>query len=147
MLGKSSTPWEQVYLTTHEKLERTAVPGGWVYRSWILWGSDASVPQFAMVFVPTNVQPAPVNIDVPYVAGDGVVGTTLQCTTGNWDNIPTSYSYQWKSDTDNVGIGANTYIVVDGDLGKTITCVVTANNAGGQTTAPPSNGVQIVSRR
>jgi hypothetical protein len=143
MLGKSSTPWEQVYLTKTEKLERTSVPGGWVYRSWILWGTDAAVPQFAMVFVPTNISPAPVNIDVPYLSGVGAVGETLSVTNGNWDNEPTSYAYQWKSGTDNVGIGISSYMVADGDLGKTITCVVTATNSGGSTTAPPSNGISI----
>jgi len=143
MLGRSSTPWEQVYLTHTEKLERTSVPGGWVYRSWILWGTDAQVPQFAMVFVPTNVQPAPINIDVPFVGGTGTVGSTLTCTQGNWDNVPSSYAYQWKSDGANVGLGLNTYLVADTDLGKTVTCIVTASNAGGTTTAPTSNGILI----
>jgi hypothetical protein len=145
MLGKSSTPWEQVYLTKTERLERAVVPGGWVYRSWMLWGTDATVPQFAMVFVPTGAAPAPVNIDVPYLSGVGTVGETLSVTNGNWSNEPTAYAYQWKSDGDNVGIGVNTYLVVDGDVGKTITCIVMATNAGGSTTAPPSNGVQVSS--
>jgi len=86
----------------------------------------------------------PVNRDVPYLGGNGTVGSTLNCTMGNWDNEPSSYTYAWKSDgtTDLVGVGAN-YIVVASDDGHSITCVVTATNSLGSTTAPPSNAVAI----
>ena len=35
----------------------------------------------------------PVNVDVPHVSGTGTVGSTLNCTMGNWQNEPTSYAY------------------------------------------------------
>jgi hypothetical protein len=86
---------------------------------------------------------APVCIDVPAITGTGIVGSTLQCTMGNWGNEPTSYAYQWKSDIAEVGDGSMNYVVVEGDAGKSITCIVTATNAGGSTAAPPSNAIAI----
>jgi|SRR5215472_605586 len=147
MLGKSSSPWEQVYLTDHERLERTQVPGGWVYRDWVLWSSDSSVPQIALVYVPSAALPAPINVDVPAVTGVGAVGDTLTCTMGNWNNEPTGYAYQWLSTAsgvaDNVGANTNSYTIQPSDAGRTITCVVTATNSGGSTVAPPSNQVVV----
>jgi hypothetical protein len=88
----------------------------------------------------------PVNRDVPQVSGDPIVGGTLACTMGNWDNMsaePHSYAYQWKSDASNVGVGSANYVAAESDVGKTITCVVTATNALGSTAAPPSNGIVV----
>jgi hypothetical protein len=82
----------------------------------------------------------PVNVDVPYV---GQSGDTLTCTMGNWQGEPTAYAYQWKIDGTNVSGNASSYSVQAGDIGKTATCVVTATNAAGSATAPPSNGVTI----
>jgi hypothetical protein len=85
----------------------------------------------------------PVNVDVPHVSGTGSVGSTLNCTMGNWSGTPTSYAYAWKSDgmTD-LGAGSS-YVVAATDAGHSITCVVTATNALGSTAAPPSNAVSI----
>lgn len=87
--------------------------------------------------------PAPTNIDVPHVTGDGVVGEVLTCTTGNWNGEPTSYSYQWLSDAIQVGTNSDAYTVAGSDAGQSLTCVVTATNAGGSTVAPPSNAVAV----
>jgi hypothetical protein len=97
-------------------------------------GTDEEVP-------PTE---APVNRDVPYLGGTGTVGSVLDCTMGNWDNVPDSYTYQFKSDgtTDLTGTN-NTYTVVEADSGHSITCVVTATNVIGSTDAPPSNAVIV----
>jgi hypothetical protein len=86
---------------------------------------------------------APGVVDVPYVAGTGTVGQTLTCTIGNWTGEPTQYAYQWQSDgTDIVGGSTSTsYVVVEGDVGHSLACVVTATNAAGSTRAPPSNAV------
>jgi len=96
---------------------------------------------------PPPVDPAatapPVNRDVPLVMGDGIVGSTLNCTMGNWENEPTSYEYAWQTDgSPNSATGTN-YNVVAGDAGKAISCVVTATNAAGSTAAPVSNAVNI----
>lgn len=92
---------------------------------------------------------APVNEDAPALLHNGTivtsaaVGDTLTCTMGNWLGTPTGYAYQWKSNGVNVGTNSNSYTVAAGDSGHTITCVVTATNAGGSTAAPPSAGVHI----
>jgi len=87
--------------------------------------------------------PAPVNVDVPQVSGTAAVGSTLTCTMGNWDGVPTSYEYAWASDGAANSATGSTYNVLEDDAGKSITCVVTATNAGGSTAAPPSNAVLI----
>jgi len=91
---------------------------------------------------------APTNVDVPAVIGDPSVGSTLSCTMGNWTGTPDSYSYQWKQDdTVDVGSGASDYTIVAGDAGHSLTCVVTATNSAGSTTAPPSNAVAVPAAR
>jgi hypothetical protein len=85
----------------------------------------------------------PAVVDVPYVAGTGTVGETLTCTMGNWTGEPTSYAYQWKRDgTTDLGTD-DSYVIAAADAGSSITCVVTATNALGSTTAPPSNAVAV----
>lgn len=81
----------------------------------------------------------PVNVDVPYVSPEvAAVGDTLSCTMGNWEGQPTTYGYVWST-----GGTGQTYVIVEGDAGKSISCVVTATNAGGSTAARPSNAVSI----
>lgn len=91
--------------------------------------------------------PAPVNVDVPYISGVGGVGGLLNCTMGNWQYMeadPHSYAYQWKNDGNDALNGTNAnYVVVEGDRGHSLTCVVTATNASGSTDAPPSNAIAI----
>jgi hypothetical protein len=97
--------------------------------------------------------PVPVtNTAVPLVSGTGVVGTVLHCTTGEWTGKPTTYAYQWLSDV-TVHLAADAskpapppgdYTVVASDVGKNISCVVTATNALGSTPAPLSNAVMGV---
>jgi hypothetical protein len=72
-----------------------------------------------------------------------VVGSVLNCTLGNWFGVPTSYTYQWKSNAVNVGTSVNTYTVVAGDSTHSMTCVVSAINANGTTVAPASNAIVI----
>jgi len=85
---------------------------------------------------------APVNTVLPNVTGSAVVGNVLSTTNGTWTNSPTSYAYQWKRGATNIGTNANTYTLVNADAGQSITCVVTATNAGGSTPAT-SNAVQV----
>ncbi len=91
----------------------------------------------------TAIQP-PVNLTAPVVTGEGTPGQTLTCGTGTWNADPAaSYTRQWKSDgTDISGQTASTYVVQAGDVGKTITCAVTATNTGGSAVAT-SNGIFI----
>jgi len=82
----------------------------------------------------------PANVDAPYLSQ---AGETLTCTMGNWDNEPTSYVYEWFIDGGASSASGHTYTALPEDVGKIATCVVTATNAVGSTTAPPSNEVVI----
>jgi hypothetical protein len=71
----------------------------------------------------------------PAISGNGVVGQTLSCTTGNWTNIPTGYGYQWQRDGVNIGgATASTYVLVDADGNHAVRCQVTASNSVGSGT-------------
>jgi len=87
-----------------------------------------------------EVPTAPVNVDVPLVTQSGA---TLNCTMGNWQGEPTSYSYAWEINAVTVGTDSPDYAVQAADIGQTATCVVTATNAAGSTAAPPSNSVVV----
>jgi hypothetical protein len=107
---------------------------------------DKTIPGFPGIFTGFSGFPAgnpPTNVDVPYVGGEGTVGETLTCTMGNWEGEPTEYAYVWRSDDEPNGETGNEYTILDADAGHTITCVVTATNKWGSTTAPPSNGVEV----
>jgi hypothetical protein len=83
----------------------------------------------------------PVNVDVPHVSQAGDV---LTCTMGNWQGTPSGYAYQWQLDGADIGTDADTITVTAADAGKTATCVVTATNDLGSTTAPPSVGLVVL---
>jgi hypothetical protein len=89
----------------------------------------------------------PVNVDIPHVSGVGTVGEILTCTMGNWEGEPTDYAYLWESDGRDVGTDDGSYLIAATDAGHSITCTVTATNAWGSTTAPPSNAVAVAARR
>jgi hypothetical protein len=80
----------------------------------------------------------PLNVDVPYASQEGM---QLTCTMGNWENEPTSYSYQWMQGETMVGTNSATYDIQEADVGVAMTCLVTAMNDAGGATAPPSNEV------
>jgi hypothetical protein len=86
----------------------------------------------------TMAAAVPANTSVPYAWQEG---DTLNSTMGNWTAEPTSYAYQWQRDGTPVGAGGATYPVGAADVGKSMTCVVTATNPNGSTRAPPSNAV------
>jgi hypothetical protein len=86
----------------------------------------------------------PVNKDVPFCSGTGIVGSTVDCTMGNWYGAPTTYSYQFMNGSSPLGTASETasYTVLPADVGAQIACVVTATNATGSTAAPISNAVE-----
>lgn len=92
----------------------------------------------------------PVNVDVPNLSPfpEAVVGDTLICTMGNWNGQPTVYAYLWQSqmpggtEAPEVLVSQGpTYLLLEKDKNKNITCTVTAGNDAGATAAPPSNSV------
>jgi len=85
----------------------------------------------------------PVNRDVPFCDGSGLVGEALHCTMGNWNGEPTSYGYHWQRGSTPVGDGESTYTPTPMDVGFDISCIVIATNDVGSTAAPPSNPVTV----
>ena len=83
---------------------------------------------------------APVNTVIPAVTQSA---SELLCTQGEWTGEPTSYAYQWQMDGVDVPGDGATLPVVSADVGLTATCTVTASNAAGSATAPPSVGVVV----
>lgn len=90
---------------------------------------------------------APVNTVAPAVTPtSGTAGvTTYSCTTGSWNNSPTSYSYQWQYNDQGAtylnisGATSSTYSPPSNfaalGLSSPIRCSVTATNSGGSATA------------
>lgn len=92
----------------------------------------------------------PVNTVAPVASGTKTQGSTLSCTTGTWDNAPTSYAYQWQRDVAGNGVYSNisgatasTYVLTADDVGDNVRCVVTATNASGSTAAN-SNALGLI---
>jgi hypothetical protein len=84
----------------------------------------------------TSAAVAPANTALPAISGSTVVGNLLTATSGTWTGSPTpTYAYQWKRGATNVGTNVNTYTTVSGDIGSTITVVVTATNSAGNASA------------
>ena len=97
--------------------------------------AGGTTPATSATVGPIANLPVPVNTVLPSVSGSVNVGGVLTTTDGTWTGSPTSFGYQWKSAGSNVGTNANTYTTVSGDIGHTITCTVSATNAGGTTPA------------
>jgi hypothetical protein len=77
---------------------------------------------------------APVNATPPQIQGTPAVGNQLTCTQGTWQNSPTSFSYSWRRDGASLASGS-TYTVQAADVGHALTCVVTATNTSGSSSA------------
>ena len=80
---------------------------------------------------------APVNTVAPVISGTTTLGSTLSSTTGVWNGNPTpTYGYQWRRNAVNIpSATGSTYVLVSADSGAAITCVVTATNALGSSSA------------
>lgn len=73
---------------------------------------------------------APENTVLPAITGTAQVGQELSCSIGTWTGGPVlSYTFQWKAAGAAItDATAATYAPVGGDVGKTLTCDVTADN-------------------
>ena len=80
--------------------------------------------------------PAPVNTSPPTISGTPVAGGAVLCSNGTWANAPTAFTYRWNRDGAAIG-GATSapYVIRPADVGRQLTCTVTAANAGGSTAA------------
>lgn len=87
---------------------------------------------------PTNVieSARPTNVTEPSISGSAAVGNRLTANRGEWvGDTPITYGFQWlrcNQAGDNCGEIAsatdNQYVVVDGDVGRTLRVRVTARN-------------------
>ncbi|HEY5477995.1 MAG TPA: hypothetical protein VIJ84_00105, partial [Gaiellaceae bacterium] len=75
----------------------------------------------------------PANTSPPTVSGSIVQGQALAASNGSWSNSATSWAYQWlrcdsygANCTDITSATDNSYVLVSGDVGKTVRVVVTA---------------------
>jgi hypothetical protein len=95
----------------------------------------------------TGLLTQPINTTLPSIGGTPQAGQGLTCSTGIWDNLPLSYDYQWNRDgTPIPGATSSSYAVTDSDVGKQLTCSVTAWNLSGSATAT-SPGVTATAAR
>ena len=79
---------------------------------------------------------APVYVAAPVISGSNALGSTLTSTTGTWNGNPSpTYAYQWKRGATNIGTNSSTYTLVAADSAAAITCVVTATNSLGISSA------------
>jgi hypothetical protein len=84
----------------------------------------------------------PTVIDTPALSQTGTgVGSTLNCTLGNWNGEPTSRTYQWKKAGTNVGTSSPTYTLVTGDPGALFTCTMVATNGVGSSAPVTSSPI------
>lgn len=78
----------------------------------------------------------PANTVVPAITGTVTVGSVLTTDNGTWDNVPTSYTYQWLRDGVAIsGATASTYRLLMADVAAVIVSQVTATNGDGSATA------------
>ena len=95
---------------------------------------------------PQVIEPAvrPVNTAPPTISGDLRSGSTLTATTGDWTNVPTSFSREWQrcngtSCTAVAGRTGPTYVLSTADIGYELRHRVTASNLAGTATVPSAN--------
>jgi hypothetical protein len=112
---------------------------------------------------PVTISP-PVNTALPTISGTLIKGQVLTVSDGTWLNSPTAFHYQWRRAGSPIGADQDTYLLIAGDVGTSIDCLVTALNAAGgvsaaapavspiidlapvNTAAPVLSGVTIVGR-
>ena len=90
----------------------------------------------------------PNNTIAPVVSGLANVGQTLSCTTGTWEGtLPITYTYQWRrysgSYTSITSATSNTYVLVNDDLNRVISCTVTATNSAGSASANSNGTIDV----
>lgn len=95
---------------------------------------------------PTEPTDPPLNIILPVISFTAPVrsGDNVSVSAGVWDNVPETFSYQWRLDGNPVaGATAPGFIVPPMSGGKVISVVVTASNSVGSTAVNASNTTMV----
>jgi hypothetical protein len=99
--------------------------------------TDVAAPEVRQFLEGSDAPPkAPRQSTVSVLRGVPVQGSPLSCEPGTWDGSP-AFTYIFQADGVGVLQNGTSPVYVPGrpDLGRTITCVVRATNAGGTSTA------------
>lgn len=122
--------------------------------STVTLGSDSAIIYHSSVPATITLEATPptppINTVAPEASGSPVVGDTLSCTNGTWDNSPDTYAYQWYRNTTS-GVGGTaiagatsaTYDLTEDEVGLYVYCAVTAANEDGEATTY-SNSLGLV---
>jgi hypothetical protein len=131
------------------------------FNLWYVWECPTDTVDIAALPAPFNGLPPavtdlekeqyiintpPNNIIPPVIAGGNIVGILLKVTdNGTWTGtMPITFTYQWQSNgIDIAGETNDEYTIVLSDSGQQITCVVTATNISGSTSAI-SNDITVL---
>jgi GH25 family lysozyme M1 (1,4-beta-N-acetylmuramidase) len=107
-------------------------------------------PTLSVAPAGSSASAKPAVLTAPAVTGTSQVGQTLTAAVGTWSGSPTSFAFQWRR-CDAAGAGcvaiagatASSYTLAPGDIGTTLSLVVTATGNGGSqsATAPTTAGV------
>lgn len=102
----------------------------------------ASSPTVAVASGGTAGAQAPVATSVPSISGTAEAGQQLTASVGTWTGSPTGFALQWRrcdpagaSCTAIPGATASAYTLSPGDIGATVSLLVTATGPGGSRTA------------
>ncbi len=102
----------------------------------------ASSPPLAVASSGAAPASAPKPTSPPTIQGTAQAGQTLSALTGTWGGTPTAFAYQWRRCTTTIaacatipGNAAATYTITPGDIGATLSLVVTATGRGGSRSA------------
>jgi GH25 family lysozyme M1 (1,4-beta-N-acetylmuramidase) len=102
----------------------------------------ASAPTVAVGAAGSGTSTRPVATTAPTIAGDDTAGQQLTSSVGTWTGSPTSFAYQWRRcDVTGANCAAitgaisSTYTISPGDIGTTLSLVVTATSSAGSQTA------------
>jgi hypothetical protein len=102
------------------------------------FGNAAAASNVTGVVAPATPDPSPSMLTAPAVTGTATVGETLTAADGTWSGDAIDFTRQWRrcspagdACVDIDGATGQTYLLGDGDVGSTISIVVTATDAFG----------------
>lgn len=127
------------------------------FNLWYVWECPTDVVDITALPSPYNTLP-PVFVDLekdkpiipaytipPVIAGKNLVGSLLKVIdNGTWSGTsPITYTFQWqRNGIDIAGETTSEYTTQIGDLGRNISCIVTATNIAGSASSH-SNSILI----